>query len=285
MKRILSSLLLGIVVPALAAAAPVRVATLLPYVADAITQAGGDAVVVATVRRQLSTAPAAPMVDLGNPHAPSLERIAEATPDVIVADQDLHGMLGDKLKALAKDVVLVRSGSVDETLAGLLEVGKRAGIAKRMETLVDATRAKLTSLAAGPKVPVLVLFGVPGSFMVVTPRTWIGDLVQRVGLENVAAHVSGDERHPGLVQLDDEALSQLKPQRLLLVAHGDPTAVKSALEQRLAAGGSLAALGMAVHGAVQVLPIESFSSNPGLGLSDAAARLRDASSERVGSRE
>lgn len=271
--------------PTIAAAAPVRVASLLPYVADAVTQAGGDAVVVATVRRQLTVAPLAPLVDLGNPHAPSLERLAEAAPDVIVADQDLHGMLADRLRSLAKDVVLVRSGSVTQTFDGLLEVGRHAGIAPRMAKLVEETRTRLQELSAGPRVPVLVLFGVPGSFMVVTPRTWIGDLVQRVGLDNVAAGVSGEERHPGLVQLDDEVLAQLKPQRLLLVAHGDPTAIRTALEQRLGAGGSLAALGAAVHGNVQVLPIESFASNPGLGLGDAAARLRDATAERVGARE
>ena len=265
--------LLTIAAPA--AAKPVRVATLLPYVEDALVRAGDGVEVVATVRRHPTEAPPAPRLDLGSPHGPNFERLAEARPDVVVGDAVIHGPLKDKLAAIAKDVVLVRGDSVESTLDGLLEVGKHVGAADRMEALVKAARDEIRGLAVSAATPTLVVFGVPGSFLVVSSASWIGDLVGRLGLENVAARATGVERHPGYVQLGDETLATLRPELVLLVAHGDPVAMREALLQRLGPGGPLAAVGAAATRGVHVLPPPLFTANPGLDLPRAAQALRD----------
>ena len=255
----------------------VRVATLLPYVEDALVRLGDGVEVVATVRRSPTEAPKAPRLDLGSPHGPSFERLAEARPDVIVGDAIIHGPLKDKLAAITPNVVLVRSDSVDATLDGLVEVGRAVGAAHRMTTLVGDTRKQLGALTV-QATPTLVVFGVPGSFLVVSPASWIGDLVGKVGLQNVAAKATGVEKHPGYVQLADETLATLRPELVLLVAHGDPVAVREALLQRLAPGGALAAVGTAATRGVHVLPPPLFAANPGLDLPRAAQALREVAS-------
>lgn len=261
---------------ATAAAEPVRVATLLPAVDDALARIGGDVTVVATVRRQLHRPAAADRGDLGSPHAPNLEALGAARADLVVGDQALHGGLRDRLAALAGEVVLVRTDSVDHTLDDLAMVGERVGAEPAMRALIEQSRTRLAA-ARGRAVPVLVVFGTPGAFMVVTPRSWLGDLVRVVGLHNVAPSTGGTERHPGFVQFDDEALSALRPEYVLLVGHGDPTAIEAALRARLAPGGALAALGAVVAGRVRSLPADLFSANPGLALADAGIALRAAS--------
>ena len=105
-------------VPLPAGAAPVRVAVLLPYVEDALAGLDPKKVeVVATVRRDLHAAPAAPRVDLGNPHAPSFEKLAEARPDLIVGDRALQGPLGERLGRVG-EVLLVDSSGIDATFDG-----------------------------------------------------------------------------------------------------------------------------------------------------------------------
>jgi iron complex transport system substrate-binding protein len=263
-----------VVVAMPAHATPVRVATLLPYVEDALVRVGDAVEVVATVRRRPTDPPPAPRLDLGSPHGPSFERLAEARPDVVVGDAVIHGPLADRLASVAKDVVLVRGDSIEATLDGLVEVGRRVGAAERMTALVQATRRALDDLGGASATPTLVVFGVPGSFLVVSPASWIGDLVGRLGLENVAARATGVERHPGYVQLGDETLATLRPELVLLVAHGDPVAVREALVQRLAPGGPLAAVGAAATRGVHVLPLPLFTANPGLDLPQAAQALR-----------
>jgi iron complex transport system substrate-binding protein len=264
-----------LVLGAPADAKPVRVATLLPYVEDSLVRLGDGVEVVATVRRHPTQAPPAPRLDLGSPHGPSFERLAEAHPDVIVGDAVIHGPLKDKLAGIAKNVVLVRGDSVESTLAGLLDVGRQVGAGDRMTALVEATRKDLAALAVTSATPTLVVFGVPGSFLVVSSASWIGDLVGRLGLDNVAARATGVERHPGYVQLGDETLATLRPELVLLVAHGDPVAVREALLQRLGPGGPLAAVGAAATRGVHVLPPPLFTANPGLDLPRAAQALRD----------
>jgi iron complex transport system substrate-binding protein len=263
---------LGAAVPA--AAAPVRVAVLLPYVEDGLDGLDAKVEVVAVVRRDLRRAPEPPRVDLGNPHAPSFEKLAEARPDVIVGERALHGPMRERLER-SGEVLLVESDGVEKTFAGLLAIGRRVGAADAMTARVTDARKRLDGLVLVRRTPALVVFGAPGSFLVVSPRTWLGDLVARLGFENVAAAASGQERHPGFVQVSDEVLATLRPELVLLVAHGDPEAIRAAFTKRLEDDGAWAGMRAAATRGVHVLPGPLFQTNPGLAVPEAARVLHD----------
>jgi iron complex transport system substrate-binding protein len=256
------------------APAPARVATLLPYVADAVGRLDGPEV-VASVRRDMRTPPPPPVLDLGNPHSPSIERLVEAHPTVVVGDRALHGPQRASLERAGAEVVLLDSTSVATTLDGLQSVGDRVGASAGMAAEVKHTRDAVGSMKLAEPVPTLLLFGTPGAFLVVSNGTWLGDLAKQVGLENVGAATEGQERHPGYVQVSDEVLVGLQPELILLVAHGDPQALQAALEQRLADGGPWQRLRTSARRGVHVLPPQLFASNPGLGMADAARHLHE----------
>jgi len=58
---------------------------------------------------------------------------------------------------------------------------------------------------------------------------------------------------------------------VLLVSHGDPNAIRSALERRIEGGGAWRGLQRAAT--VQVLDPELFAANPGLAMGSAAQAL------------
>jgi len=258
-----------------AAAAPLRVATLLPYVEDALDRLGDRVEIVATVRRDMRTPPPPPLVDLGSPHAPNLERLAEAKPTLVVCDRALHGAQREQLARTGAEVLLVDSGSVDATFDGLAAVARRADAVDAMGREIATARMKIGASALEHPLPVLVLFGAPGSFVVVTERTWLGDLLRRLNFDNLGARVTGSERHPGFVGVSDEVLAGLRPEIVLLVAHGDPDALRAAFEKKLAEGGAWAGLRASATRGVHVLPPALFTTNPGLGMAEAAQQLRD----------
>jgi iron complex transport system substrate-binding protein len=258
-----------------AAAAPLRVATLLPYVEDALDRLGDRVDVVATVRRDMKTPPPPPLIDLGSPHAPSLERLAEAKPQLVVGDRALHGALRDQLARTGADVLLVDSSSVEATFDGLSAVGRRAHAGDVMAREIARARARIGASALEHHMPALILFGAPGSFLVVTNRTWLGDLARRLNFDNLGARVTGSERHPGFVGVSDEVLAGLRPEVVLLVAHGDPDALRAAFERKLAEGGAWAGLRAGATRGVHVLSPALFTANPGLGMAEAARELRD----------
>jgi len=266
-------LILALAMDVRAAEVP-RVAALVPYVTDALLRLDGQVAVVATVRTTLHEPPRPPCLDLGQAHAPNIETLVESRPTVIVGDAILHAARRDDLARTGAEVLLVRSDTVARTFDDLVRVGRTVGAGERMAALVAEARREVETMATSAARSVLVLFGTPGAFFVVTDRTWVGDLLALLGYQNLGARLLGDERVPGFVLVSDEALVTLRPEIVLLISHGNATAIQAAFAQRLAPGGPLSALGAAARGGVHVLPAHLFSSNPGLALPAAARHLR-----------
>ncbi|MEZ4331644.1 MAG: ABC transporter substrate-binding protein [Myxococcota bacterium] len=250
---------------------PVRVATLLPWAGDAVQVAGPPAVLVAGVRRALHRPLPDGLLDLGHPHSPSLERLAEARPDLVIADASIHARFVAPIEKLGARVLLLDSASVEGTLASLSRIAGALGGSTALDARVEAVRRRLAELAGQSDASLVALFGAPGSFYVMTERAWLGDLARRLGFE-LAVKAEGDERFPGLVAISDEAMAMARPDLVLLVAHGDSARIRAELERRTASGGAWAGLARARLG-IHVLDPGLFSANPGLELVRAAETL------------
>lgn len=250
---------------------PLRVATLLPWAGEAVEVAGPPAVLVAGVRRALHRPLPAGLLDLGNPHSPSMERLAEARPDLVIADADIHARFVAPIEKLGARVLLLESASVEATLASLSRIGEALGGSTALDARVETVRRRLAELAGKSDASVVTLFGAPGSFYVMTERAWLGDLARRLGFE-LALKARGDERFPGLVAVSDEAMAMARPDLVLLVAHGDPERIRAELARRTTSGGAWAGLARARLG-IHVLDPGLFSANPGLELVRAAEML------------
>lgn len=259
------------------ASTPIRVAALLPWAGDAVGLAGEPAVLVAGVRRSLHAPMPDGLIDLGNPHAPSLERLAEARPDLVVADAAIHARLAAPIGKLGARVLLLETASVEQTLDALAQLSRALGGAPALDARIEATRSRITALSGRTRASLVALFGAPGTFYVMTERAWLGDLARTLGFE-LALASGGDERFPGLVAVSDEVMATARPDLVLLVAHGDPRKIRAELERRTAGGGAWAGLAKARLG-IHVLDPELFSANPGLGIVEAAETLVALSSD------
>lgn len=256
-----------------AAAEPVRVASLLPFVGDALAAIPDQARVVAEARRDLRTPPPGEVVDLGNPHSPDLEGLAAARPALVVGERTLHGRLAPDLARSGARVVLLDTSSVDSTLRGLVELGGQIGGREPLAARANALRAELGELRLAQPLAVLPLFGTPDSFFVLTERTWLGDLLTQLGFSLPVLTAGESARFPGLVPVSDELLVTLRPELVLLVAHGDPQALREALVRKTAKGGPWSALGRSATRGIRVLDARLFGSNPGFGIAEAAEAL------------
>src|SRR5690606_26000060 len=85
----------------------------------------------------------------------------------------------------------------------------------------DQKVADIKQLTAGKKSPsVLILLGVPGSYLVATEHSYIGDLVKTIGGRNV---VEGEQVE--YLASNTEYLYQSNPDIILRLAHGMPEEV------------------------------------------------------------
>jgi iron complex transport system substrate-binding protein len=267
-------------VPSGAPGAPLRVATLVPCVADAVERIADRAVVVASVRPSAAGAVPAGALDLGSPHQPSFEVLHASRPELVVIDSVMHAGQADRLGRGPWQLLAIDTASIDATLAGLGELGRIAGAQGAMDAVIASTRRALYASRVSAPVRALTLFGAPGTPMVVTERTWLGDLLRELGLSDVAGSFSGAERFPGYVQLSDEILARLEPEVILLVAHGDAAQMEAAFGRRLQQEQVWTRAAASSRSRVLMLEPELFGSNPGLRIVEAAAwitaRLRRA---------
>ncbi|MCU0669807.1 MAG: ABC transporter substrate-binding protein [Myxococcota bacterium] len=257
-----------------AEAEPLRVATLLPYVDDALARMPAPRVrVVATVRRSMHEAARAGVVDLGTPHAPSLESLAVARPDVVVGDVSMHARLAENVAPLGAELLLLDSSSVAATFEGLERLAVQAGVAAEMQREIDASRAALAQLALDAPVPTLALFGTAARWLVVTERSWLGDLLGALRFDSVSKHAGGAERIPGYAEISDEQIATTRPALVLVVTHGDPRAIRATLDAKIGAQGAWSGIAQSAVDGVHVLDPGLFTVNPGLALPDAARAL------------
>jgi len=245
-----------------------RVATLLPYVSEAMGRIP-EVTIVAAVAAELGGEIPEGAVDLGSPHAPNYEALAAARPDVVVGDRRYHAAIEEKLARSGGRVVLVEAASVDSTLNGLMEVARAAGVEAQMQSLVAEVRDELPRLHLDRAASVLPLFGAPGSFMAITERTWLGDLLAELGFEILPHDLTGRESYPGYVEVSEEVLALVRPELVLLVTHGSPNAVAESFARESSKGGPWARLAERAR----VLDPTLFARNPGLDMGRAAQEL------------
>src|SRR5690606_897358 len=124
------------------AAEPVRVATLLPYVADALARVPEQATIVASVQR-VTGGPNSGGIDLGTAHQPNLELLAAARPTLVVADAHRHAALAPKLAIGGAEVLLLRGDSVEATLDAIRTVAERVGAGPQLGAEIARVRAEL----------------------------------------------------------------------------------------------------------------------------------------------
>lgn len=218
---------LFLLAPLSAMAAPLRVATLVPWVGDALASVPNKVEVIASTRRFVHAPPVPGMLDLGDGHAPNLEVLISAGAQVVVADRRWHARFGERVEQAGAEVVWIEADSVEATFAALIEVGRRVGVEAEMTAAVSAANTRLAQLHALGNPRSLALFGAPGSYLVISDRTWIGDLLRRLGYQPVLP-AEATERMPGYLAVSDEFLAAAEPDVILLLAHGDPTAVSRA---------------------------------------------------------
>jgi iron complex transport system substrate-binding protein len=270
-------LCLLVVLPALrsGAAEPLRVASLVPLAESAIALMPGKAVLVASVRRW----PGAPLppgvADLGSPHGPSLEALHGVRPNLLVVDLILNSGQVDKLGRADWEVLAIDTRSVRSTLEGIVALGQRAGAQDEIQKAVDAVNEELRARKLARPVRALTVFAAPGDPLVVTSRTWLGDLLGSLGFEDVAATHSGSERLPGYVLVSAEVLATLEPEVMFVVAHGNPAEVEESFRRDLRERAMWRGASGSTRGRVYMLDPVLFSTNPGLEMTRAATWLLD----------
>lgn len=172
---------------------------------------------------------------VGNPMSPDMERIRMLRADEVLSVTTLAYDLSPKFEAAgitASYLDLTSFAAMNETIRQLGSRYDRNEQAERLasghERLLAGLQADLAKQSA-PAPKVLILMGIPGSYLVATEHSYIGDLVKQLGGINV---VQGEDVE--YVASNTEHLHQAEPDLILRAAHGLPDEVVKMFDKAFA---------------------------------------------------
>lgn len=170
---------------------------------------------------------------IGNPMSPDIEVIASLEPTVVVSVDSLSADLTEQFKVLGAEVFFVNLSSYEGLKETITNLGTRFGTAEKAAELIadfDAREQAVLAEIEGKEAPsVLIIFGAGSSFMTASADTYVGDLVKRVGGENIITDAPS-----AFAPVDMEYLASMNPEYILFMSHANPEESLKAFKQEVA---------------------------------------------------
>ncbi|HFJ9300819.1 heme ABC transporter substrate-binding protein IsdE [Bacillus paranthracis] len=162
--------------------------------------------------------------EVGNPMSPDMEKVKSLKPSEVLSVTTLEYELKPVFDGVGMKANFVDLTSLKNMQNSISSLGKQYGREKQAGAVVTKLDKKVASIqkeVKGKKEPtVLILLGVPGSYLVATEHSYIGDLVKQLGGKNI---VQGEQVE--YLASNTEYLKKADPDIILRAAHGMPDEV------------------------------------------------------------
>lgn len=217
--------------------------------------------------------------EVGQIHAPNLEKIMSLKPDLVVGTNvPFHVMLRKPLEMAGVPLYLNMINSYEDVLKSVDEFGKMAGkekeaAAKHAEIERDyAELTKDVQKGKGPKV--LIIFGAPDSFNMSTKMSFSGDLVERLGGINIA-NKAENVKDSSFIPLSMEFVAKENPDVVMLITMGGSKEILEKLRANMRDNVIWHDVNAVKNNRVYQLPPSLFTVNPGTHTIDAMKIMKE----------
>ena len=153
---------------------------------------------------------------------PDLEIIKSLDPDYILSPATLQNDLQPKYASIGVSSLFLNLKSVEGMYTSIEGLGEKFGREEEAAVMLEEFDSFMTEFAeknAGKESPkVLVLMGLPGSYIIATDNSYVGSLVKLAGGTNVYGDGDGQE----FLFANTEDMKTKEPDVILRAAHGLP---------------------------------------------------------------
>lgn len=159
---------------------------------------------------------------IGTAMAPDVEQIALLQPTDVIGPASLQKDLEPKYQATGIPYTFIDLKSVEGMYESIALLGNKYGVQNTARQLINDYKNTLSqfqnTIQTKERPTVLILMGLPGSYIEATKYSYVGSLVELCNAENVVSVEEEDD----FVSWNTEELLQLDPDYILLTAHGLP---------------------------------------------------------------
>lgn len=161
---------------------------------------------------------------VGTAMSPDMEIVASLSPDWILSPATLQSDLQPKYEAIDTDWAFLNLRSVQGMYRSIQELGEIFGREEQAQELVDEFTEfyedYITTNEGKESPKVLILMGLPGSYIIATENSYVGSLVELAGGENVYAGTDQE-----FLTVNTEDMQSKDPDVILRAAHALPDSV------------------------------------------------------------
>lgn len=159
---------------------------------------------------------------IGTAMSPDLEILKSLKPDYVLSPNSLQSDLQPKYASIGVNSLFLNLRSVEGMYASIEGLGDKFGKEEQAKRLVEEFEnfmEEYRNRNEGKESPtVLVLMGLPGSYIVATENSYVGNLVKLAGGRNVYGDGEGQE----FLTANTEDMKTKEPDVILRAAHALP---------------------------------------------------------------
>ena len=164
------------------------------------------------------------LTEIGNPMKPDMEIVLSLKPTEVMSVSTLKSDLDSIFSDRNVNTSYLNLQTLEDMQNEILAIGERYDRQEQAAAIIQKFEDKAEEIelkTAGQEQPsVLILLGVPGSYLVATENSYIGDLVKQAGGKNV---ITGESVE--FLASNTEYLQKSNPDIILRAAHGMPKEV------------------------------------------------------------
>ena len=170
--------------------------------------------------------------EVGSPMNPDLEIIKSLNPTCVVSVDTLGSDFEKLFTENNIPSMFVNLSTVDGLKETIVNLGEKFDKSEKAAEIIAELENKENELNLSKKEnkkDVLILFGAPGSVMVSTDNSYVGNLVKIAGGNNIFESESSS-----FIQVNMEEIIKRNPDKILIMTHAVPEEAKKAVEEEFA---------------------------------------------------
>lgn len=165
------------------------------------------------------------VTQVGTAMSPDMEILKSLSPDYVLSPNSLRSDLQPKYASIQVKSLFLNLKSVSGMYASIADLGEKFNRQQQAQAMVDEFNTFMQEYKnknAGKEAPkVLILMGLPGSYIVATENSYVGSLVEMAGGQNVYAGT--DEE---FLSANTEDIKTKEPDVILRASHAMPEQVQ-----------------------------------------------------------
>lgn len=165
------------------------------------------------------------VTQVGTAMSPDMEILKSLSPDYVLSPNSLQSDLQPKYASIQVKSLFLNLKSVSGMYASIADFGEKFNRQQQAQAMVDEFNTFMQEYKnknAGKEAPkVLILMGLPGSYIVATENSYVGSLVEMAGGQNVYAGT--DEE---FLSANTEDIKTKEPDVILRASHAMPEQVQ-----------------------------------------------------------